>query len=173
MKGVNHMEVRLATPEDREELARVCHEVDLHYWGEAAPERAVLRAQVLGTVLGSKASCDIAVAVREGRVLGLATFAVLYPAPELGGNLFMKDLFTVGEARSQGVGRAIMAYLAQLAVARGCNRFDWTTEAGNSGALAFYTRLGADRVQDRVYFRLDGEALRNLAGAGNADDMTP
>jgi ribosomal protein S18 acetylase RimI-like enzyme len=171
MKGVSDMDVRMATPGDREELARVFHEVDLHYWGEAAPERAVMRAHVLDTLLGPNAGCDIAVAVRDGRVLGLATFAVLYPAPELGGNLYMKDLFTLGEARSQGVGRAIMTYLARLAVARGCDHFDWTTEAANSGALAFYDRLGAARVKDRVYFRLDGEGLRNLAGAGNGDGM--
>ena len=172
MRGARHMEVRMATPEDREELVRVFHEIDLHYWGEAAPERATMRAQVLGTILGPKAGCDIAVAVSEGRVLGLATFAVLYPAPELGGNMYMRDLFTVGEARGQGVGRAIMAYLARLAVARGCSRFDWTTEEGNKGALGFYDRLGAVRVQDRVYFRLEGEALRDLAGAGMAVEMT-
>jgi GNAT superfamily N-acetyltransferase len=43
----------------------------------------------------------------------------------------MKDLFTVAQVRGQGIGRMIMRFLARLAVARGCVRFDWTAETDN------------------------------------------
>ena len=155
-------EVRLATRADRAELVRLFHAIDVHYWGEAAPSYATMARHVDEAVLGA-GSCEIALAEQAGRAVGLATFAVLYPAPGPGGQLFMKDLFALAAARGQGVGRALMGFLARLAVERGCVRFDWTAESDNPDALAFYDRLGAGRVAEKVYFRFEGERLRQFA----------
>lgn len=173
MTDASSFKVRLATPHDREPLARIFHEIDLHYYGEAAPDPAAMRTHVLDTVLGPGSGCEIAVAVKDAQVMGLAIFAVLYPAPNLSGSLYMKDLFTVSEARGQGVGQAIMGYLARLAVARGYSRLDWTAEKRNWAALGFYDSLRATRVHEKVYFRVDGEALRDLAGAQSDKEAAP
>lgn len=166
------VEVRLATLADRDELVRLFHAVDLHYWGEAAPSLAAMARHIDEAVLAAR-SCEIALAERDGRAVGLATFAVLYPAPGPGGQLFMKDLFTLAEARGQGIGRALMGFLARLAVERRCVRFDWTAETDNPEALAFYDRLGGARVAEKVYYRFDGERLRGLAaGANPTEDDT-
>jgi GNAT superfamily N-acetyltransferase len=158
------VEVRLATRADRDELVRLFHALDVHYWATAAPSRAAMARHVDEAVL-APGSCEIAIAEQDGRAVGLATFAVLYPAPGPGGQLFMKDLFALAEARGQGVGRALMRFLARLALHRGCVRFDWTAETDNPEALAFYDRLGAGRVAEKVYYRFDGEKLRQLAAA--------
>ena len=156
------VEVRLATRADRDELVRLFHAIDVHYWGKAAPSQAAMARHVDEAVLAFR-SCEIALAEQDGRAVGLATFAVLYPAPGPGGQLFMKDLFALAAARGQGVGHALMGFLARLAVERGCVRFDWTAESDNPDALAFYDRLGAGRVMEKVYYRFDGERLRQLA----------
>ena len=86
--------------------------------------------------------------------------------PRLGkcyGVLFLKDLYTGADARGAGVGETLMRYLARLAVERGCERFDWTAETNNPRAMAFYDRLGARRVTDKVYYRFDGDALTAFA----------
>jgi GNAT superfamily N-acetyltransferase len=153
--------VRLAKETDASALARLFHAIDVHYWAAAAPTLEVQAKHVRERILLSR--CEIALAEIDGRAVGLTAFAVLYPSPVLGGQLFMKDLFTLAEARGQGVGRAIMAFLARLAVERGCTRFDWTAETDNPEALAFYDKLGAKRVTEKVYFRFDGTALDQLA----------
>ena len=155
------VEVRLATPADGEALVDLFHAIDAHYWGAAAPSRAAMARHIEGLL--PFRSCEIAIARQDVRPVGLATFAVLYPAPGLGGQLFMKDLFTIAQVRGQGVGRTIMRFLARLAVERGCVRFDWTAETDNPDALGFYDWLGARRVADKVYYRFDGEALQRLA----------
>lgn len=160
------IDVRLATRADRDTLVDLFHAIDVHYWGAAAPARAAMARHVEEAVLTFR-SCEIALAEREGRAVGLATFAVLYPAPGLGGQLFMKDLFALAAARGQGVGRALMGFLARLAVERGCVRFDWTAETDNPEALGFYDRLGARRVAEKVYYRFEGGALNRL-GAGES-----
>lgn len=156
------IDVRLATQADREALVDLFHAIDVHYWGAAAPAPVPMARHVEEAVLTFR-SCEIALAERKGRAVGLATFAVLYPAPDLGGQLFLKDLFALAEARGQGVGRAFMGFLARLAVERGCVRFDWTAETDNPEALRFYDRLGAGRVGEKVYYRCEGETLRRLA----------
>jgi len=161
------VEVRLATRADRELLVDLFHAIDVHYWGAAAPSRAAMARHVAEAVLAFR-SCEIALAERAGRAVGLATFAVLYPAPGLGGQLFMKDLFALAEARGEGVGRALMGFLARLAVERGCVRFDWTAERDNPEALRFYDRLGAGRVAEKVYYRFEGETLQQFAAGENA-----
>jgi GNAT superfamily N-acetyltransferase len=159
------IQIRLAGPSDAAVLAELFHAVDRHYWGAAAPTREAMAEHVRQRVL-SATTCEIALAEIEGEAVGLATFAILYPAPGPSGQLFMKDLFTLAAARGRGVGHALMAFLARLALERGCGRFDWTAETDNLGALAFYDRLGARRVEEKVYFRADGEALKALAAEG-------
>lgn len=161
------VDVRLAARADRDELVRLFHAIDVHYRGEAAPSREAMASHIDAAVLAPW-SCEIAIAEQRGHAVGLATFAVLYPAPGLGGQLFMKDLFTHATARGQGICHALMGFLARLAVERGCVRFDWTAETDNPEALAFYGRLGARRVAEKVYYRFAGETLRQFAEGTSA-----
>lgn len=156
---------RLATPADQDVLAALFHALDLHYWGAAAPSAEAMAAHVRDKILAPQSNCEIALAETAGEAVGIATFAIVYPAPHLSGQLFLKDLFTTAEARGRGIGEKLMRFLAALAVARGCSRLDWTAEAENPGAMAFYERLGAQRVENKVYYRLDSGALAALAAS--------
>jgi hypothetical protein len=62
--------------------------------------------------------------------------------------------------------RVLTATSCEIAIERSCGRFDWTAETGNHDALGFYDRLGARRVEEKVYYRFDGEALKGSRGAG-------
>jgi hypothetical protein len=74
------VDVRLAARADRDDLVRLFHAIDVHYWGAAAPSREVMARHIDAAVLAS-GSCEIAIAEQDGHAVGLATFAVLYPAP--------------------------------------------------------------------------------------------
>lgn len=157
------MEVGFFDGAGRDELAEAFVELHRHYVGDAAPSLQAVAANLRDEVLAPASGVRVVVARDEGRIAGLATFAILYPAPGARGQLFMKDLYVRDGWRGRGVGEAIMGLLARHAVASGCVRFDWTTETGNPGAIAFYERLGATRVTEKVYFRLDGPALEAFA----------
>ena len=160
-------EIRMAGPADGDDLVRLFHEADLHYWGDGSPSLDATDRHVRTTVLGEGHGCEIVVALEAGRAVAFATFAILFKAPNLSGQLFLKDLFTSAEVRGKGIGEKMMRYVAKVAVERGCSRFDWTTEEDNPRALAFYDRLGAKRVTDKVYFRLDKERLAAFAADGD------
>lgn len=154
---------RIATAADHAAVAELFYRCDLHYWGDKAPSAGAMAEHVRDHVLAETANVEIVLAERDGTAIGFASFAVLYPAPDLGGALFLKDLFTLAEARGKGVGLTLMRELARVAVARGCVRFDWTAEDYNPRAMEFYERIGARRATEKVYYRFDGDALRRFA----------
>ncbi|NIA67562.1 GNAT family N-acetyltransferase [Pelagibius litoralis] len=155
---------RRATTADHAAVAELFYRCDLHYWGDKAPTAEDMAAHVREHVLAETAKVEILLAEMDGKTVGFASFAVLYPAPDLGGALFLKDLFTLEAARGKGIGLTLMRELARIAVARGCVRFDWTAEDHNPRATDFYDRIGARRVTEKVYYRFDGTALRDFAG---------
>jgi GNAT superfamily N-acetyltransferase len=78
----------------------------------------------------------------------------------------LEDLFVRPEFRGRGVGKSLLAYLAKLALARGCGRFEWAVLDWNRRAQEFYESLGAQARTDWIGYRITGDALRRLSEAG-------
>lgn len=55
-----------------------------------------------------------------------------------GEDCYLEDLFVTDAARGQGVGRALIDDLKELATARGFHRLYWHTDEGNARARALY-----------------------------------
>lgn len=77
--------------------------------------------------------------------------------------LYLEDLYVKPAARRRGHGRAMLAHLAALALARGCGRFEWSVLDWNTNAVGFYQRLGADVMPEWRICRLTGNELSALA----------
>ena len=77
--------------------------------------------------------------------------------------MFLEDLFVLERFRGRGVGRALFAAVAALAVERNCARLDWAVLEWNQPAIDFYERLGARRAGGWFTYRIDGEPLQRLA----------
>jgi RimJ/RimL family protein N-acetyltransferase len=66
----------------------------------------------------------------------------------------------------------MLAYVARLAVTRGCGRLEWSTLDWNEPAIRFYQALGARPMKEWTVYRLTGEALERLAAEGNVEKAT-
>jgi GNAT superfamily N-acetyltransferase len=76
--------------------------------------------------------------------------------------LYLEDLFVKPEHRGAGIGEALLKRLAQLAVERGCGRFEWSVLDWNENAIRFYERMGANVMPDWRICRVTGDALQQL-----------
>jgi GNAT superfamily N-acetyltransferase len=76
--------------------------------------------------------------------------------------MYLEDLFVLPDHRGRGVGRALLAHLAHLAIERGCGRLEWAVLNWNQEAIRFYERLGARPNSEWTVYRLTGEALHAL-----------
>ncbi len=155
--------IRLLEPPDHEALAALMEEMQAHY-RVPCPERSA----VLAGLSNPPPGVEILVAARGDAVLGFAMAGAIYPGPGLTSGFFLKELYVAQAARGGGIGRRLVQALAALALDRGHKRLDWTADAGKPELLRFYESLGAVAQTEKVFFRLNGEAL--LATAKRATE---
>lgn len=77
--------------------------------------------------------------------------------------IYLEDIYVKPEHRGKGYGKAMLAYVAKLAVERNCGRLEWTVLDWNAPSIAFYKSLGAVPLDEWTIYRLDKETLKNLA----------
>ena len=83
--------------------------------------------------------------------------------------LYLEDLFVLPEFRRRGIGRALMAHLAELAAARGCGRMDWSVLEWNELGQSLYRSIGAEIKQDWRLCRLTVAPADENSSHGRAD----
>jgi GNAT superfamily N-acetyltransferase len=108
-----------------------------------------------------RAFCDIA--ELDGEPVGFALW--FYNLSTFAGRhgIYLEDLYVRPEARGAGVGRALLARIAQRCVDEGLTRLEWAVLDWNAPAIRFYDRIGAGAQSEWVIRRLTGEALETLA----------
>jgi len=78
--------------------------------------------------------------------------------------IYLEDLFVRENYRGKGYGKALLVHLAQTAVENGYGRFEWAVLDWNTPAIEFYRSLGAKTMDEWIIHRVDGKALKKLAG---------
>ena len=107
---------------------------------------------------------EVVIASHDDVPVGFAVFFATYSTFLGKPGLYLEDLFVRPAARGNGIGRALVEYLARLTVERGWGRLEWRVLDWNEPSIAFYRKLGAEPLKDWTVFRVTGAALRALAG---------
>ena len=98
-----------------------------------------------------------------GEVVGMAIWFLNYSTWRGTHGIYLEDLYVTPEHRHGGVGTALMAELATIAVEHGYQRFEWWVLDWNEPAINVYRRLGAEAMQEWTVQRLSGAPLQALA----------
>ncbi len=147
-----------AAPEDAPALAPVMRALYAHDVPDApAPTETALQDH-LSHLLDPATPHRLVVARdADGRVLGLAAVGLFVsvsdPRPERWHQMELKELFVLEEARSAGIGAALMAWIEAEARRIGVCRIDWHVKRDNHRGIAFYERFGAHVVETRLSMR--------------------
>ena len=130
---------------------------------EKLEDQVVMTDELLRTGLfGPHPYAETVIAEENGRPIGFALFFHTFSTFLARPGLYLEDLFVLTDHRGRGVGRALLARLAHLAVERGCGRLEWAVLNWNQEAIRFYERLGAKPNSEWTVYRLTGEALSAL-----------
>jgi GNAT superfamily N-acetyltransferase len=105
-------------------------------------------------------------AEREGRAVGFALYFFTFSTFTGRPTLYLEDLFVVPQERRGGIGRRLLARLAQIAVERDCGRMEWSVLDWNAPARDLYFKLGAKAMEEWTVFRMTPEAFGRLAREG-------
>jgi len=114
-------------------------------------------------LFGSRPYVEAILAEYAGQAVGFALFFTNYSTFLTQPGIYLEDLFVLPEYRRQGIGKAMLTYLANLAVERGCGRLEWSVLDWNEPAIAFYQHMGASILEDWRICRVTNESLTQLA----------
>ncbi len=117
-------------------------------------------------LFGPRPYAEVVIGELEGAPQGFALFFHNFSTFEGKPGIYLEDLFVRPEARGSGLGKALLAHLAALAVERDCARLEWSVLDWNEPAIGFYKKLGARLMDEWTVMRLDGPALQQLGAAG-------
>ena len=115
--------------------------------------------------LFDKQKAEVLFVMADGKEAGFALFFHNFSTFLGRAGIYLEDLFVEPDARGKGYGKAFLTQLAQIAVARGCGRLEWSCLDWNQPSIDFYLSMGAERMDDWTTYRLTGDRLAELGRA--------
>ena len=108
-------------------------------------------------------SAEVVFAEEYGAVIGFALFFHNFSTFVGRKGMYLEDLFVLPEKRGLGYGKALLKYVARIAVERNCGRMEWICLDWNESALSIYRSIGAAPLSDWTVQRLEEQALKEFA----------
>jgi len=135
--------VRLATPEDAAEVARLMIGFR-DWWSRTDPPDAAFEAGVRRVLADPNSDFLIAGEPPAGVCQLRYRFSIWTESDDC----WLEDIFVEAEARGSGMGRALIEAAFERARERGCRRMQLDVNETNPAALALYDSLGFSASSD-------------------------
>src|SRR6201996_7511245 len=155
------LSIRPATAADVPTILRFIHELADY---ERAPDAVVAtEADLLRDGWGPTPRFPALIADYEGAAAGFALYFTSYSTWRGHHGIRLEDLYVTPSLRGKGIGKALLAKLAAIAVEQGCPRLEWDVLDWNAPAIAVYEAIGANILTEWRIMRLSDENLQTLA----------
>ncbi|HCS29214.1 MAG TPA: N-acetyltransferase [Spongiibacteraceae bacterium] len=157
----NCIRIRSASTDDVPRIRELI--VGLARYEKLEHEMQASEQQLRDALFGDRPSAEVVIAEVNRKSVGFALFFHNFSTFVGKRGIYLEDLYVEPEQRGHGIGKQLLSYLAKLAVARDCGRFEWSVLDWNQSAIDFYRGLGATGMDEWTVQRVDGEALVALA----------
>lgn len=105
-------------------------------------------ARLIEDAFGPTPRYELLVAELGGELVAYAIHFATYSTFLAKPTLFLEDLFVHPRARRRGLATQMLARLREIAVARGCGRFEWMVLDWNVDAQKLYEGVGASMMNE-------------------------
>ena len=153
--------IRRIEPTDTAAVVGLVHE--LAAYERAADECHLTEARLRTALFGDHVALYGHVAEVDGVVVGCALWFLNFSTWRGVHGIYLEDLFVQPGHRGAGLGRALLAALAQECARAGYARLEWWVLNWNEPSIGFYRSLGAVAQDEWTVFRLTDGALSDLA----------
>ncbi len=153
--------IRPAVPADAPEIVRLIKE--LAEYEKLAHMAVGTPAMVTEALFGKRPAAEAIMAVRGDRAVGFALYFTTFSTFLCKPGLYLEDLFVEPAHRGYGIGKALLARLAALAVERDCGRLEWRVLDWNTPSIKFYESLGAKLMPEWELVRMTAPEFAALA----------
>jgi GNAT superfamily N-acetyltransferase len=115
-------------------------------------------------LFGEAPAARVLFAFVNGKPIAYATYFFTFATMVGKRGLWLDDLFVIPAFRGKGIGKTLMAYLADIAIQHQCGRLEWMVLDWNEMAIGFYKRLGIKILADWRICRLEEAQFSSVAG---------
>jgi GNAT superfamily N-acetyltransferase len=155
------LNIRPATPADVPQILTFIRELALY---EREPDAVfATEADLLRDGFGPTPRFTCVMADFDAETVGFALYFTSYSTWLGHHGIRLEDLYVTPTHRGKGIGKALLAHLARIAVDQGCPRLEWDVLTWNAPAIRVYEAIGATTQTEWRIMRLSGDALTNLA----------
>src|SRR5438046_1459028 len=142
--------IRMAKPVDVPVIADLIR--GLARFEKLEDEVALTEELLAGNLFGPRPYAETLIAEDGGTPVGFALFFHNFSTFLAKPGIYLEDLFVKPEYRGHGIGRQLLAHLAETALERGCGRLEWAVLTWNEPAIGFYERLGARAMKEWMVY---------------------
>jgi GNAT superfamily N-acetyltransferase len=155
------LSIRPATIKDASLLATMI--LELAQYEKLDHEAAVTAESIARDGFGPNPKFRAIVAELDGKPAGYAVFFEFYSTFQGRAGLFLEDLYVRPPLRKQGIGQALLNYVARIAWEEDYFCMRWEVLDWNKPAIDFYQRLGAVFLDEWKAVMLIGDPLQAAA----------
>jgi len=153
------IEVRAGTVDDVPLLLSFIHSMAEFEKLEVTTTEEILRE----SLFGNRPAAHTLLAFVDGRPAAYAVYFLTFSTMVGKRGLWLDDLYVDRAFREKGIAKALMSYLADLAMKNKCGRFEWTVLDWNKPAIDLFQGVGATVLADWRICRLDEDDFARLA----------
>jgi GNAT superfamily N-acetyltransferase len=102
------------------------------------------------------------IAEYDGDAAGFALFFHNYSTFKGKSGIYLEDLFVNQKLRGNGIGKALLQKLTDIAARRGCGRLEWSCLNWNTPSIEFYKNMGAVPLSDWTVYRIENPKSTDL-----------
>jgi len=159
---VPELEIRAAVEDDAPLILRLIEE--LAEYERLSNEVVATEETLRKSLFGERRYAEALIGEIGGEPAGFALFFHSFSTFLGKPGIYLEDLYVRPQFRGSGLGRALLVYLARLALERGCGRLEWSVLDWNEPAIGFYKSVGAAPVDGWTGYRVTGKALEEMGG---------
>lgn len=161
MKQKTPLMIEFAKPGDEGGIAKLI--AALAKYEKAPKANLSTEATVREQLFGPNPAAEVLMARSGDQVVGFALFFPTFSTWLCRPGMYLEDLFVMPAFRKQGVAKALLQRLAEICGERQYGRLEWSCLEWNELAKGFYRRLGAAPMEEWRTWRMEGDAIGQLA----------
>jgi GNAT superfamily N-acetyltransferase len=158
---VNQLSIRPAVIADSKLILHFIR--DLAIYEKSEHEVLATIETIEATIFSKENHVNALICEQESQAVGIAIYFYNYSTWLAKSGLYLEDLYVSPEHRGKGAGKLLLKKMAQIALQKGCGRFEWSCLDWNKPSRDFYQSIGAKSQDEWVGYRMSGQTLIDFA----------
>lgn len=154
---MKHLSIRQAVAADSGLILHFIRELAIYE--KAEHEVQATEQKIRQSIFSDNSHVSALICEQKGEALGMAIYLYNYSTWLAKPGLYLEDLYVSSEHRGKGAGNLLLKKMAQIALQKGCGRFEWSCLDWNKPSRDFYDSLGAKSQNEWIGYRMSGQTL--------------